>query len=119
MVTLSPPSARWVPWQSPPFSLGACRRLLFYHQFGGLGCPDETLVGYGVAVPPNLQGSEPLRRLREAWFESQGEPITQPELQEWHKALGGPESSPPLELRLGGALGLGRPRIIYLWGNSD
>jgi hypothetical protein len=159
---------RWVP-------ASVC---CFYHQFGGLGCLHETLVGYGVAVPPNLQDSEPLRRLREAWFESQGEPITHPELQEWHKALGGPESFPPLErgneallvshecepvkalrdlrvlsfgsanapwrpridlsvdpdvsiggaytethdaalLRLGGALGLGRPRIIYLWGNSD
>lgn len=150
----------------------------FEHQFGGLSCLHESLLGYGVAIPPNLQSSEPLRRLRQALFESLGEPMTEAELKQYRDALGGPAPFPELERgneallvsqecepmetlrdarvlsfgcanapwrprvdlsvdpdvstggpfteahaaalsRLGEALGLGRPRIAYLWGNSD
>ena len=38
--------------------------------------------------------AEATKNLRDAWFESLGESITQPELGEWHQAFGGRASFP-------------------------
>ncbi len=157
---------------------GTARVHSFAHQCGGYACHQASFLGIAVRAPAGLFAADPAAALADAWLDSHGEPMTDPDLEEWTRAIrahvavpafaSGQEAilvtvacfpaaslrglstlhfrararpwegvhfyGPPPAIEdagpyddahdaslaeLGDALGLGRPRIILLWGNSD
>jgi hypothetical protein len=56
----------------------------FAHQYGGHACLQAMIIGFAVRPPASLTSS--LAPLFEAWADSHGEALTEPDLREWTAA---------------------------------